>query len=30
MAWILFIVIMLCTVLLLRTSDRWTYYAGKV
>ena len=28
MAWILFIIIMLCTILLLRTSDRWTYYAG--
>lgn len=28
MAWILFIVIMVCTLLLLRTSDRWTYYAG--
>jgi multiple sugar transport system permease protein len=28
MAWILFIVIMICTLLLLRTSNRWTYYAG--
>jgi len=28
MAWILFIIIMICTLLLLRTSDRWTYYAG--
>jgi multiple sugar transport system permease protein len=28
MAWILFIIIMLCTLLLLRTSNRWTYYAG--
>jgi multiple sugar transport system permease protein len=28
MAWILFLVILACTLLLLRTSDRWTYYAG--
>jgi multiple sugar transport system permease protein len=28
MAWILFIIIMICTLLLLRTSNRWTYYAG--
>jgi multiple sugar transport system permease protein len=28
MAWILFIIIMLCTLLLLRLSERWTYYAG--
>jgi multiple sugar transport system permease protein len=28
MAWILFIIIMVCTLLLLRTSDRWTYYSG--
>jgi multiple sugar transport system permease protein len=28
MAWILFIVIMICTLLLLRTSARWVYYAG--
>jgi multiple sugar transport system permease protein len=27
MAWILFIIIMICTLLLLRTSNRWTYYA---
>jgi multiple sugar transport system permease protein len=27
MAWILFIIIMICTVLLLRFSERWTYYA---
>lgn len=27
-AWILFIVIMICTVLLLRSSERWTYYEG--
>jgi len=26
MAWILFIIIMICTVTLLRLSDRWTYY----
>jgi multiple sugar transport system permease protein len=28
MAWILFIIIIVCTVLLLRSSERWTYYAG--
>lgn len=28
MAWILFIIIMVCTLLLLRSSERWTYYAG--
>jgi multiple sugar transport system permease protein len=27
MAWILFIIIMVCTVILLRSSERWTYYA---
>jgi multiple sugar transport system permease protein len=28
MAWVLFIIIMICTLLLLRTSERWTHYAG--
>jgi len=28
MAWILFIIILLCTILLLRLSSRWTYYSG--
>jgi len=28
MAWILFIIIMVCTLLLMRISNRWTYYAG--
>lgn len=28
MAWILFLIIMACTLLLLRSSERWTYYAG--
>ena len=28
MAWILFVVILVLTLILLRTSDRWTYYAG--
>lgn len=28
MAWILFIIIMACTLVLLRTSNRWTYYSG--
>jgi multiple sugar transport system permease protein len=28
MAWILFIIIVVCTILLLRSSERWTYYAG--
>lgn len=28
MAWILFLIIMVCTLLLLRSSERWTYYAG--
>ena len=28
MAWVLFIIILVCTVLLLKVSDRFTYYAG--
>ena len=28
MAWVLFIVILICTMLLLKVSDRFTYYAG--
>jgi multiple sugar transport system permease protein len=28
MAWVLFIIILICTILLLRVSDRFTYYAG--
>jgi multiple sugar transport system permease protein len=28
MAWILFIIILICTILLLKISDRFTYYAG--
>jgi multiple sugar transport system permease protein len=28
MAWVLFIVILLCTIALLKASDRFTYYAG--
>ena len=28
MAWILFIIILICTLLLLKVSDRFTYYAG--
>lgn len=28
MAWVLFIIILLCTVLLLKLSERFTYYAG--
>lgn len=28
LAWVLFLVILLCTVLLLRWSKRWVYYAG--
>jgi multiple sugar transport system permease protein len=28
MAWILFIIILICTILLLKVSDRFTYYAG--
>lgn len=28
MAWILFIIILLCTILLLKLSNRWTYYSG--
>jgi multiple sugar transport system permease protein len=27
-AWILFLIIMLCTLLMLRSSERWTYYEG--
>lgn len=29
MAWILFIVILICTLLLLRVSERWTYYEAE-
>ena len=29
MAWILFIVILVCTLLLMRTSERWTHYGGE-
>ena len=28
MAWVLFIIILICTLLLLKVSDRFTYYAG--
>ena len=28
MAWVLFIIILICTILLLKVSDRYTYYAG--
>jgi multiple sugar transport system permease protein len=28
MAWVLFIIIMACTLLMMRLSNRWTYYAG--
>jgi len=28
MAWVLFIIILICTILLLKVSDRFTYYAG--
>jgi len=28
LAWVLFIIILLCTILLLKLSDRFTYYAG--
>jgi multiple sugar transport system permease protein len=28
MAWVLFIIILVCTLLLLKISDRFTYYAG--
>jgi ABC-type sugar transport system permease subunit len=28
MAWILFLIILGCTILLLKVSDRFTYYAG--
>ncbi len=27
MAWVLFVIIMICTVILMRSSERWTYYA---
>ncbi|MCB0125212.1 MAG: sugar ABC transporter permease [Caldilineaceae bacterium] len=27
-AWVLFVIIMLCTIFLLRSSERWTYYEG--
>lgn len=28
MAWILFVIILICTILLLRASNRWAYYSG--
>jgi multiple sugar transport system permease protein len=28
MAWVLFIIILICTLLLLKVSDRFTYYSG--
>src|SRR5215510_211313 len=28
MAWVLFIIILICTILMLKVSDRFTYYAG--
>lgn len=28
MGWILFLIIMACTIVLIRTSDRWVYYQG--
>jgi len=28
MAWMLFLVTMVCTLILVRTSRRWVYYAG--
>jgi multiple sugar transport system permease protein len=28
MAWVLFIIIMICTAVLIRTSDRWVHYQG--
>jgi multiple sugar transport system permease protein len=28
MAWILFLVILACTVVMLRVSERYTYYSG--
>jgi multiple sugar transport system permease protein len=28
MAWVLFVIILVCTLLLLKISDRFTYYAG--
>jgi multiple sugar transport system permease protein len=28
MAWVLFIIILVCTLLLLKVSNRFTYYAG--
>jgi multiple sugar transport system permease protein len=28
MAWVLFLIILGCTILLLRVSERFTYYAG--
>lgn len=27
-AWILFVIIMICTIFLIRSSERWTYYEG--
>jgi multiple sugar transport system permease protein len=27
-AWVLFLIIMICTILMLRSSERWTYYEG--
>jgi hypothetical protein len=30
MAWLLFVVIFICTVIFIRGSKRWVYYAGAV
>ena len=29
-AWLLFCIIMACTLILVKTSDRWVYYAGEI
>ena len=28
MAWVLFLIIMVCTLVLIRTSNRWVHYQG--
>jgi ABC-type sugar transport system permease subunit len=28
LAWLLFVVVMVCTVILIKTSNRWVFYQG--
>ena len=28
MAWVLFVIVMVCTLVLIKTSNRWVFYQG--